>query len=124
MIKGFSMLEILVVLVLMFVLVSMVVSQVTETNRFSQKVIGNQQRLESIFCAVDSIRSDLIKCGMRLQEAASTFGFPTFECSDQSFKVLYGVGEEAVKTPCWAGDTAIDMDRNDFFSKQMIKDCV
>lgn len=118
MIKGFSLLEVLVVLALTLVLVSMIVSNVMESNRCSQKIISNQQRLESIFHTVDTIKTDLTSCGMRLQEAADTFGFTTFEHTDQSLRVLYGVGEEVLLEDGFLGENAITINRNDYFSKR------
>lgn len=117
MIKGFSLLEVLVVSALTFVLISMIVSNITETNRCSQKIIGNQARLEAIFHTVDTIKSDLTRCGSRLQEASDTFGFTTFENTGQSFRVLFGVGEEVLLDDCWQEETAINVNRNDYFSK-------
>ncbi len=118
MIKGFSLVEMLVVLALTSMLSTMVISHVVGANRCSQKIINNQQRMEAIFHTVDSIRSDLTKCGMKLQEAANRFGFPLFEHSTQSFKVLYGTGEEPLLVDCWKGCKEIFANRNDFFAKQ------
>ncbi len=118
MIKGFTLVEMLVVLALMFMIATVVVSQVVGSSRCSQKIINNQQRMEAIFHTVDAIRSDLTKCGMRLQEASTRFGFPMFEHSTQSFKVLYGVGEEILKEECWEEDTAISINRNEFFTRR------
>jgi hypothetical protein len=117
MIKGFSLVEVLVVSALTFLLISMVVSNITETNRCSQKIIGKQQRMEAIFHTVDAIRSDLSKCGMRLKEASETFGFTTFENTGQSFRVLFGVGDEILLDDCRLEETAINVNRNDYFSK-------
>lgn len=118
MIKGFSIVEVLVVLALTLVLVSMIVSNVMESNRCTQKIIDNQQRLESIFHTVDTLKSDLTNCGMRLQEASDTFGFATFEHTDQSLRVLYGVGEEALLEGGFQGEVAITINRNEFFSRR------
>jgi len=118
MIKGFSLVEMLVVLALTCMLSTMVISHVIGANRCSQKIINNQQRMEAIFNTVDSIRSDLTKCGMKLREASNRFGIPLFEYSTQSFKVLYGTGEEPLLADCWKGAKEILINRNDFFSKQ------
>lgn len=118
MIKGFSLVEVIVVLALTCFLSTVVIAHVMGTNRCSQKIINNQQRMEAIFNTVDSIRSDLTKCGMKLREAAVRFGFPLFENSEQSFKVLYGTWEEPLLTECWYGGKEISVNRNDFFAKQ------
>ncbi|HLP49125.1 MAG TPA: type II secretion system protein [Candidatus Kapabacteria bacterium] len=118
MIKGFSLLEMLVVLSLTCILSTVAIAHVVGANRCSQKIINNQQRMEAIFHTVDSIRSDLTKCGMRLQEASTRFGFPLFEYNDQNFKVLYGTSEESLLADCWKGGKEILANRNDFFSKQ------
>ncbi|MCP5102871.1 MAG: hypothetical protein GY950_05820, partial [bacterium] len=99
-------------------LVTMVVSTVVGSNRCTQRIINNQQRMESIFHTVDTIKSDLTKCGMRLQEAAATFGFPTFEYSTLGIKVLYGVGEEPLLEECWEGEREIIVHKNEFFAKR------
>ncbi len=118
MIKGFSLVEMLVVLAITSMLSTIVISHVVGANRCSQKIINNQQRMEAIFNTVDSIRSDLTKCGMKLREASNRFGFPVFENSTQSFKVLYGTGEEPLLADCWKGSKEILANRNDFFAKQ------
>ena len=118
MIKGFTLVEMLVVLALMFLITTVVVSQVVGSSRCSQKIINNQQRMEAIFHTVDAIRSDLTKCGMRLQEASTRFGFPMFEYSAQSLKVLYGVGEETLQEECLEEDISILINRNEFFTKR------
>jgi len=118
MIKGFSLVEVLVVLALTLIIVSVIVSNVMESSRCGQKIINNQQRLESIFHTVDTIKSDLTKCGMRLQEAADTFGFTTFEHTDQSLRVLYGVAEEVLLEKGFSGESAITVNRNDYFSSR------
>ncbi len=118
MIKGFSLVEVLVVLALTLGVVSVVVSNVVETNRCGEKLIGNQQRLESIFHTVDTLNSDLTKCGMRLQEAADVFGFSTFEHTEQSLRVLYGVGEEVLLEDGFQGESAVTINRSEYFSKR------
>lgn len=118
MIKGFTMVEMLVVLALTSVILSMVISNVTASIRCSEKIINNQQRLEAIFHTVDTIKSDLTKCGMRIQQASTTFGFPMFEHTDESLKVLYGIEEEHLTDDCWKGESKIFVNPNDFFSKR------
>jgi prepilin-type N-terminal cleavage/methylation domain-containing protein len=118
MIKGFSLVEVLVVLALTSILIPMVIGNVTASSRCSHKIIDSQKRMESIFHTVDAIKSDLTKCGMRLQEAANTFGFPMFEHTTSSIKVLYGVGEETLTAECKEGEMQISVNRNDFFSKR------
>lgn len=117
MIKGFSLVEILVVLALMSLLIPMLIGNVTASSRCSQRIINQQKRMESIFHTVDAIKSDLTKCGMRVQEAAHTFGFPMFEHTTGSIKVIYGLGEEPLTAACKEGDTRLPVNRNDFFSK-------
>lgn len=117
MVKGFTLLEMLVVLALLSVLLPMVLANVQASARCSQKIVNSQQRMESIFHTVDTLKSDLTKCGMRLQKASHTFGFPMFEHTESSLKVIYGLGVEALTEECRRGDQGIFVNRNDFFSK-------
>jgi len=50
--------------------------------------------LEAIFHTVDTIKSDLNKCGMRLQEARQFCGISPFTSTSSSFTCTYGIAGE------------------------------
>jgi competence protein ComGF len=117
MIKGFSLVEALVALTLGLGIMVLVVSNISESARSSKKVIHHQEKMESIFHTVEMIRSDLTKCGMRLREAARVFPLSLFQNSDYSFKVTYGIGDEALIRDCLGGENTISIVRNEFFNR-------
>jgi len=117
MIRGFSLLELIVVLTLSVGILTIVLSSTSESTSYSQKVTTHQQRMEAIFHTVEMLRSDLTKCGMRLQEAAKFFTFPLFENSDFSFKVNYGIEKEVLIDDSHEGEDTLTINRNDFFNK-------
>ncbi|MCJ7483481.1 MAG: hypothetical protein MUO31_11000 [Thermodesulfovibrionales bacterium] len=57
----------------------------------SKKINGNQERLEAIFHTVDTIKSDLSKCGMRLQACREFSGITPFATTNGSFTGTYGL---------------------------------
>lgn len=115
MIKGFSVIEFLIALTITGVVIAFAVSHTASASRTAEKIIDNQQRLESIFHTMESIKSDLTKCGMRLMEAAQSVGLPLFMHTSESFKVIYGVSEEIIPGECFQGDTEIFISRREFF---------
>ncbi len=117
MIKGFGFLEIFVTLTLSVIILLIVISNVTESTKYAKKITNNQQLLESIFHAVDTIRLDLTKCGMRLQEAGKHFNIPLFENTNDSFKLLYGLQSEVLLDNAFKGEKVVIINKNDFFKK-------
>jgi len=115
MIKGFSLLELIIALTVSLCILTFVLANVGDSVRHSRNIISHQQRMESLFNTVDMIRSDLTKCGMRLQYAARYFGFPLFEWSSISFKVVYGTEEEYLQEDAFKGAGLIMVNRNEFF---------
>lgn len=115
MIKGFSVLEIILALSIGMFILTFVIVNVSDSVRQSQKFISNHQKLEALFNTVDMIRSDLTKCGMRLQEASKYFHFPLFEYSDTSFKVTYGIEDEFLLQDSKVGEASITVNRNEYF---------
>lgn len=118
MIKGFSVLEVILALAISLSVLTIVFAHVSESARHSKKIITNQQRMETIFYTMDMIRLDLTKCGMRLQEASKFFSFPLFENSNCSFKVIYGIEKETLLADSFSGENTITMNRNEFFQKR------
>jgi hypothetical protein len=117
MIKGFGVLEMLVSLSLGLGVLTVIIAHAVETGRVAKKITGNQERLEAIFHTVDTIKSDLNKCGMRLQEAGKYFNVPGFESSPGQFKVTYGLADEALLENALAGQQTLKIAKNEFFKK-------
>lgn len=117
MIKGIGMLEVIVALTLSLGILTIVLSTVSESAQHTKKITANQQRLEGIFRTVDSIKSDLGKCGMRLQEAARIFSIPLFEPYEAGFRLNFGSGSETLLANAYKGDMELRITPDDFFQK-------
>jgi len=120
MIKGFGILEMLVSLSLGLGILTVIIAHAAQSGRVAGRITGNQERLEAIFHTVDTIKLDLNKCGMRLQEAVRFFGIPGFEGNSDGFKVLYGLADEALAENALAGQQTLKVAANDFFKKEKI----
>jgi competence protein ComGF len=117
MIKGFGILEMLVSLSLGLGILTVIIAHATETGRIAKKITSNQERLEAIFHTVDTIKSDLNKCGMRLQEASKFFNIPCFESFQGNFKVTYGLADEELLENALQGQQTLKIAKNEFFKK-------
>ncbi len=117
MIKGFSLLEVIVALTIGLSILVFVISNVSESTGHTKRLVDCQGKMESIFQTVEMIRSDLTKCGMRLLEPAKFLGFPLFVNSDYSFKVIYGIETEMLIYDAKVSAAAVTVNRNDFFTK-------
>ena len=115
--SGFSIIEILVVITISFAVFGIVISNITEGITVSRKITSRQQILESLFFTVDTIKNDLTKCGMRLQEAAELFDLTLFSNNESSFKVIYGLASDELMENCYSGDNIIDVTSTDFVKK-------
>jgi len=120
MIKGFGILEMLVSLSLGLGVLTVIIAHAMETGRVAKKITSNQGRLEAIFHTVDTIKSDLNKCGMRLQEAGKYFNIPSFESSQGNFKVTYGLADEQLLENALPGQQTLKIVKNEFFKKDRI----
>jgi hypothetical protein len=120
MIKGFGILEMLVSLSLGLGILTVIIAHATETGRNAKKITSNQERLEAIFHTVDTIKSDLNKCGMRLQEACKFFDIPSFESSQGNFKVTYALADEELLENALPGQQTLRIGQNEFFKKDKI----
>ncbi len=118
MMKGFTVVEILVALALVGVVLAMVISNTISAGRCTERIVRGQRHLEGIFHAVDAMRSDLVKCGMRVRQASIRFGFPMFINDPHSFKVLYGLWEEGFLEEGWEGDRFVTVNCSDFFQRR------
>lgn len=115
--NGLSILEILVAMAIGLSILSIVIINVSQTSSISKKVTTKQQRLESIFHTVDTIKSDLTKCGMRLQEAGRQFDLSFFENTAGHFTVVYGMDSEPLISDSEQGEKVILIDRNQSFKQ-------
>lgn len=115
--SGFSLIEILVVLTISFTILTVVITNITEGVTVANKVTTKQQVLESLFFTVDTIKSDLTKCGMRLQEAKRYFDLPLFKHTESSFKTTYGIASEPITEDAFLDEKSIKTDKNLFFKK-------
>ncbi len=77
----------------------------------------SQDHLEAIFHTVDTIKSDLNKCGMRLQEARQFCGISPFTSSTSSFTCTYGIAEEQLPEQSLKGQQAVKLIPSELFSK-------
>jgi hypothetical protein len=105
--KGFGVIEMVVALTVGLSLLAMVVSSAAESGRVTRRMGRAQDRLESIFVTVDTIKSDLGKCGQRLQEAARDFGFFPFRMVGSGFLLFYGTGSEPLTEDAAGDDSSI-----------------
>jgi competence protein ComGF len=117
MIKGFGILEMLVALSLGLGILTVIIAHSAEAGKVSKKITGNQERLEAIFHTVDTIKSDLNKCGMRLQEAREFFNISCFDSAAGSFKLEYGLADELLLENAARGQQTLKVAQNDFFKK-------
>jgi type II secretory pathway component PulJ len=117
MLRGFSVLEFIIVLAISMSVLTIVITSIGGSTGVSKQLIGHQQKMESICHTIEMLKSDLTKCGMRLQEAASIFNLSLFEYSSYRFKVTYGLGNENLIMNAQCGDTVIHIERNDFFNR-------
>jgi hypothetical protein len=97
-----------------------IIAHATETGRNAKKITSNQERLEAIFHTVDTIKSDLNKCGMRLQEACKFFDIPSFEGSQGNFKVTYALADEELLENALPGQQTLRIGQNEFFKKDKV----
>jgi type II secretory pathway component PulJ len=117
MIRGFGILEMLVALSLGLGMLTVIIAHSTEAARLERKVAGNQERLEAIFHTVDTIKSDLNKCGMRLQEARALCGLAPFASAAAGFTCSYGIADERLLERAARGQQTLKLEANDGFKK-------
>lgn len=83
----------------------------------SKKIAGNKERLEAIFHTVDTIKSDLNKCGMLLQEARHICAISPFTSAPGTFTCTFGIADELLLENTVKGQQNIKLAANDFFKK-------
>ena len=111
---GFSIIEMIIVLTLSLGVLAMVLGNVVSSTQQTKKILTNQEVLESIFHTVDTMKSDLTKCGMRLQQANEFFKLELIKAEDSWFRVMYGLGSGTLKEPAYTGDTTIRVAGDDY----------
>ncbi len=116
--NGFSILEVLIALTISVSVLSVVITSVTDSASYSKKITENQVVLESIFHTVDSLKADLTKCGMRLQEAGKLFEFPVFVNSDIGFDALMGMSTIYLKNAVDIGTDYLEVDNDEYLKKK------
>ncbi len=115
--NGFSILELLIALTLSMTILSMAITSVTEGASVSKKISAKQDLLESLFFTVDSIKTDLTKCGMRLQEAIDLFNINVIENTPVSFKLTYGLSSSLLYSNIYKGESSLILDENESVKK-------
>jgi hypothetical protein len=83
----------------------------------SNKIASSQERLEAIFHTVDTIKADLNKCGMRLQEARQFSGITPFTSTPSGFTCLYGIADEPLLEKAVSGQQTLKVAANEFFKR-------
>jgi type II secretory pathway component PulJ len=116
-IRGFGIVEMLVALSLGLGMLTVIIAHSTDSARVDRKVSGNQERLEAIFHAVDTIKSDLNRCGMRLQEARPFCGIQPFSCAAGSFTCCYGIADEPLLEGALRGQQSLRIAAGESFKK-------
>lgn len=116
--NGFSLLEVLIAMTISLSVLSIVISSVTDSTDSGKKIQENQAVLESIFNTVDALKTDLTKCGMRLQEAKKYFDFPIFTNSNIELKTLSGITNIYLKEETPTGTNELCLEKNEYLKKK------
>jgi len=116
--NGFSLLEVLIAMTISLSVLSIVISSVTDSTDSGKKIQENQAVLESIFHTVDALKTDLTKCGMRLQEAKKYFDFPVFTNSEIELKTLTGIANIYLNEEAEAGSKELYLQKDEYLKKK------
>ena len=81
----------------------------------SKKITGQPGGLEAIIHTVDTIKSDLNKCGMRLQVCRGFIGISPFTSSARSLTSIYGIAEGPLLGKGIKGQQSLKIVANEFF---------
>ena len=117
MIRGFGIMEMLIALSLGLGILTVIIAHSAESTRTARRIAGNQERLEAIFHTVDTLKSDLNKCGMRLQEARPFCGIVPFASAAGTFTCRYGLADEQLLENALRGQQTLRVPPNDYFKK-------
>jgi len=116
--NGFSLLEVIIALTISLSVLSVVITSVSDSAKNTKNIHENQEVLESIFHTVDSLKADLTKCGMRLQEAGKLFKLPIFKNSEIGFETLMGIATLYLQSEVDADSTYIQLPKDDYLKKK------
>lgn len=117
MIRGFGILEMLIALSLGLGILTVIIAHSAETARTGKKITNDQERLEAIFHTVDTIKSDLNRCGMRLQEARTFCDISPFASLPGSFSCTYGIDDKPLLEGALQGQQSLRIDAGENFKK-------
>ena len=115
--SGVGLFEVIIVLTISVAILSIAINSVSESSAVTKKLTTNQQKLEAIFFAVDMIKSDLTRCGMRLQEVQKVSDTGWFQRTTRGFTVVYGIFGDTAASELFTGDSNISINRSGFFKK-------
>jgi len=101
--RGFTLIETILTLTLTVCISGVVLNAIAQSTKLTKKIVQSQDRLEGIFHTVEMMKSDLLKCGMRLQEAASRYGFPLFAELDDGYQIVMGTDLDFTAAQVFAG---------------------
>lgn len=104
MIKGFSLIELLLALTLCLTVLSLVVVSMGQSVRLGKEITSRQNGLEALFYTVDRLKEDLVKCGMRFQELRSVWQVPVIENTAHSIALTYGNVSTYLRQTARAGE--------------------
>lgn len=93
------------------------ISVSTGSVKSDHKMTAKKTLLKDLFFTVDTIKSDLTKCGMRLQEALKYFSIPLFTYTQDRFKITYGVASGIIEKDVFCDEVLIKTEKNLFFKK-------
>lgn len=116
--QGFTLMELLVASAIGIGILAVMIVNIAHSSTLSGRVISQQQNLEALFHTVDTIKSDLSRCGMRLQEAAAEFPIEPFQTQENGFALKYGISCSALTSPAVMGDSHIEINGDDFARKR------
>lgn len=112
--QGFTILELLVASAISIGILSIVIVNIAHSSSLSGKLVSQQQSLEALFHTVDTIKSDLSKCGMRMQEAAEKFSLEAFQPGEDGFAVQFGISSSVLMESAPGGAVDIETTGDDF----------
>lgn len=118
--QGFTLFEVLVATAIGIGILSIVIVNIAHSSTLSEKLISNQQNLESLFHTVDTIKSDLSRCGMRMQEAMEKFPIQPFIHESKGFTLRYGISNCRILENAPVGTDTIAIPGDDFARKRKL----